>query len=475
MDPGVPQFGGGETGTVLHPIVLVAMLIAILLIFLLPRKYVVVPFLLSAFLIPLGQEVYFGGNHWFVYRIVIVVGLLRLLLGALGSEESTVAGGFNSIDGAFLGCVLVQASCVVIRFKGVAVVNQIAFLLDFLGAYFLLRWLIRDSEDIHRVIKCFAFLAAVLGLAMLWEHFTLRNAFGFLGGVAAVPEVRDGQVRSQGAFQHSLTAGAVGASLVPLFLILWKKGKSQLMAAAGLVGCTLMTLTSNSSTPPLAYAGGLFAVCLWPIRKNMRALRWAIVLGLLALSVVMKAPVWFIIAHIDLTGSSGGYHRAELIDQFIRHFSDWWLVGANDMWNWGFDMGDVQNQFVLVGETGGLIAFLLFLAVVSRCFRRVGYSRKFAESRAEEWGLWFFGAALFANCVGFFGVNYFDQSKVSWFALLAMISAVTAPFLKAHPLKQNAETELSGPHFAYPSPSPSTVATKNMSYQRSRDLKCRMP
>jgi len=36
---------------------------------------------------------------------------------------------------------------------------------------------------------------------------------------------------------------------------------------------------------------------------------------------------------------------------------------------------------------------------------------------------------LFSNLVAFFGVNYFDQTKVSWFVLLAMISAATAPIL----------------------------------------------
>ena len=40
------------------------------------------------------------------------------------------------------------------------------------------------------------------------------------------------------------------------------------------------------------------------------------------------------------------------------------------------------------------------------------------------------GSALFANVVAFFGVNYFDQSRIAWFALLAMVSACTTPVLK---------------------------------------------
>jgi hypothetical protein len=35
------------------------------------------------------------------------------------------------------------------------------------------------------------------------------------------------------------------------------------------------------------------------------------------------------------------------------------------------------------------------------------------------------GASLFANVVAFFGISYFDQTIVAWYALLAMIYAAT--------------------------------------------------
>lgn len=467
----IPEFGGGASQTIIHPIVMVGMAVAVVLILTLPRKKIIVPFLFSFFLIPLGQQIYLGGVHWFVSRIIILFGLMRLIIEAASSSESTLSGGFNSIDGAFLGVVLTEASCVLIRSGSAGLVNQIGFILDFVGAYFLLRWMIRDNEDILRAIKCFAFLAGVLGIAMVYEQYTMRNIFGYLGGQRLVPEVRDGRIRSQGVFLHTLTAGTCGATLLSLVVILWKKGSSKLLAAFGFVGCTLMTITSNSSTPLLAYAAGVFAICMWSLRKKMRIIRYGIVFGLIGLNAVMKAPVWFVIMHIDLTGSSGGYHRAELIDQFIRHFFDWWLIGTLDTANWGYDIWDAQNQFVQIGETGGLIAFILFVAIVSLCFRRIGHTRKFAESPGEEWTLWLLGCALFANCVGFFGVNYFDQSRVSWFTLLAMICAATAPILKLHPLRKEIPTLSLQRSLQIPQPagSPILPATRNLSAKGSRN------
>ena len=67
---------------------------------------------------------------------------------------------------------------------------------------------------------------------------------------------------------------------------------------------------------------------------------------LVGLHLVMHGPVWSIIEHIDLTGSSSSYHRYMLIDNLIRHFRDWWLLGTTDNPNWGFDMWDTSNQYV---------------------------------------------------------------------------------------------------------------------------------
>jgi hypothetical protein len=264
---------------------------------------------------------------------------------------------------------------------------------------------------------------------MVYEQMKMVNIFGLLGGVNAVPEVREGKIRSQAVFQHSLTAGTFAATAIPLFFLLWKNGKAKTLAVVGITAATVMTVTTQTSTSLLTYAAGIVAVLLWPIRKKMKMVRTGLVAGLVALHLVMKAPVWFLIARIDLTGSSSSYHRAELIDQFINHFSSWWLIGTKDAATWGWDMWDAQNMYVSVGEAGGLAAFIGYILVISGCFSRLGIARKHAKDKKQEWFIWLLGSALFANVVAFFGVNYFDQSRIAWFALVSMICACTAPLL----------------------------------------------
>jgi hypothetical protein len=157
----------------------------------------------------------------------------------------------------------------------------------------------------------------------------------------------------------------------------------------------------------------------------MRTLRWGLVLTVLGLALVMKAPVWFIIARIDFIGGHG-WDRAALIDAAIRHFSDWWLLGTKTNASWGEDTWDACNQFVYEATSGGFATFVVFVAILSRAFGMIGKARKRVERRHwEEWFFWCLGAALFAHVMGFWGVDYFDTIRDWWYIFLAIIPAAT--------------------------------------------------
>jgi hypothetical protein len=158
-------------------------------------------------------------------------------------------------------------------------------------------------------------------------------------------------------------------------------------------------------------------------------IRWGILVALLFLSLVMKAPVWFLLARVDLVGGSSSYHRAMLMDQTIRHFGDWWLLGARNNQEWGWDMWDIQNEFIVQAFAGGLLALVLFIALVSKTLGRIGRARKAAESRRQAWSLWLLGALMLSHVFAFFGADYFDQSRFWWYASLAIVSAATGPAL----------------------------------------------
>src|ERR1700730_2405619 len=418
MQPENLRFGGGASETILHPIVLIAMLVAIALIFLLPRKYVILPVLSATFLIPLGQEILVGGLHFFVFRIIVLNVAVRMLGSMLSSPEGAFGNRLGRLDFVFLCSAFfrVLAGVLVFSFNTGALVYQAGFLLDAVGGFFVVRYLIRDDEDIFRTVRAFAAISIIIAGCMVFEKMHRLDLFGLLGGVRALPEVRGGSVRSPGTFEHDVLAGTFGATRFAFFFLLWKSGKSRLFGIAGMIAATVIVLTSSSSTPILAYGAALIAICAWPLRAAMRQVRWGIVAGLVALHLVMKAPVWFAIQHIDIVGGSSGYHRAMLINDFIMHFRDWWLMGTTENARWGFNMWDLCNQYVYEGQLGGLASFICFLALICICFSRIGTARKAVEGDGnKEWYFWLFGCAMFSHVVAFFGVSYFDQTRFSWF------------------------------------------------------------
>ncbi len=438
MSPENFKFGGGAAQTMLHPLVLVAMILVIVLFFTLRRKHLITPFLLIAFLTPIGQQLVVGGVHLFVLRAVILAGLIRMLITKQPPGISRIAGGFDNFDKLFVAWALLHSMAFILLYMQMgAVVNQGGYLCNCLGAFFLMRFLIRDGEDVERTVRVFALIAVVVAAGMLTEHFRNLNVFGLLGGLRVVPELRDGHVRAQGPFEHPLLAGAFGAIVLPLFFLLWRNRRYRNTALIGIASATVIVLLTSTSTSLMAYVAGIGGACMWALRKQMRVVRWGIVGMLVALSFVMKAPVWFLIGHIDLTGASSADQRAHLVDLFIRHIGDWWLFGTNANLKWGWDMWDTANQYVEEGYGGGLAAFLCFLGLIAVGFRRVGLARKRVQGSSQDWYFWLLGAALFANVVAFFGISYHDQTQIAWYALLAMISATTIPTRHAKLLQQS--------------------------------------
>jgi hypothetical protein len=303
-----------------------------------------------------------------------------------------------------------------------ALVRSLGNLLDGLGAYFILRFLIRDDSDILRVIKILAVIAVILAICMTNEQLTHRNVFGLLGGTPVDVPMRDGDARAMGSFEVYITAGVFGATLIPLFVWLLSDASARLFGVLGIVAATVITITSRSSTPLLAYAAGIAGLCMWTFRKRMRMFRWAVVLILVGLHLCMKAPVWALIARIDVTGSSSGFHRYMLVDQCIRHFSEWWLIGVKNYDNWGYDMWDLSNQYVQYALTGGLATLSAFILLLSRSFGRLGGARRIVEGdRKREWSFWCLCAALLSHVFAYLGISYFDQMQAAWYTLLAII------------------------------------------------------
>ena len=428
------------------------------------RDRAIIPFAVVACTIPVAQRVVIADLDFTMLRILILCGWVRILITREIQEVK-----FGRIDRMLAYWLTAGLIVQVLRDQTMgAFVYRAGYIFDAAGAYFLFRSLLRSPKDVEVAIRGFVPIAILSAGFMLVENQTGRNMFSVFGGVPEITFVRDGRLRCQGAFSHPIMAGAFGASLFPLFLALLigsRRGRPWL--AAGLVSSVIMTGTSASSGPAMAFLGGFAAICMWPLRSRMQQFRWALSAVLIFLHFAGNMPLWHLIHRVGTIIGGTGYHRYRLIDAFVNNFSEWVLLGSRNMAYWGWGLQDITNQFVLEGVNGGLLGLTCFVLLLARLYGGAGLATRFALTRAPlprptrqlraylSWGL---GATLTVHMVAFISVSYFGQVLTLFFMALTMIACMnewaTQPMRSHGPARGTAKERAPLPGASSPSATP---------------------
>lgn len=402
-------------------------LIFTLLVFCLERRKAAVALIAAVCYMTEGYPLDFAGFHFTAIRFVLLAGLVRVAIrGELGRLR------LNTIDRSLITFASAVLIISVLRVGTISeLVYQTGCLYNVILAYFVFRCFLRDERDYQEVLVKLALAIVPLALLLFLESRTGRDLFATLGAVSEFSMVRDGQLRAEGPFRSPITAGSFGATFAVLYASLLLARIRTGPALLGLVNSVLIVVSSHSSGPLLGFGIGLASLACWYVRRQTGKIRWGIVAGLLGLQLVMKAPVWFLIGRISDVVGGGGYHRAYLIDQFVKHFDSWWLLGTSDTHGWVatelvFGGTDLTNKFVSDGVNAGLVGLILSIVLVVRCFRRIGLAmkanRKLGPQAVKP--LWGIGSTLVATIAIFFSVTYFDQTYVIWYFLLACIAGL---------------------------------------------------
>lgn len=418
-------FGGTEFAnqTLVNPVGLAAVGLAGGLLLLVPRRWAILPLIALASFVSMAQRVVVFNLDFNFIRILVLFGIARLLV-----RGETEGFRWRPMDKAVIAWAVVAALVCSIREASMdALVNRMGFSFDALGLYLMCRCLIRDWDDLRAIIVSFAVVSVPVAFAFYVENSTGRNAFAFFGGVPEITAMREGRMRCQGAFAHPIVAGCFWAAVLPLMIAAWwSSGMTRVAGIVGAVATCVIVAYTASSTPVGAAGMAVFAMLMFFARHNMRQVRWALAITLILLHMVMKKPVWHLLARIDLVGGSTGYHRYALIDAFVNNFSKWWLKGTDDTYNWtAFGLFDITNQFVLEGIRGGLVSLVLFIVVLTYGFSYVGRTwRRVAKDQSRLVLAWSLGAVLYVHIVNFFGISYFGQINVVWYMSLAAIASL---------------------------------------------------
>jgi hypothetical protein len=382
-------------------------------------------------LMPLGQELVVFGLHFYLFRILLLVGVLRVLL-KLDARQLVM----TRTDKIFVWWVVVSIVFGTLAKPSMELfVNRLGDAYNAFGCYFLMRCLLVDFEDLLTSVRTLAWLTLPVAALMLVEKTTGHNYFSVFGGVPEITVIRDDHLRCQAAFRHPILAGTFGATQIPFFIALWfYRPRYRLVALAAAASSLVIVVAASSSGALMALMASVGGMALWKWKAHMRFVRWGAVAAVLIMAMVMNAPVWYLFDRLSSVTGGTGWFRSFLIDQTISHFNEWWLFGTTYTAHWAPagevlpgdpNMMDITNHYIVQGVSGGLLKLVLFLAIIVVSFKTVG--RWFKSENADSTGgilVWAAGVSLFSHCLSFVSTTYFDQIVVVWYWLLAMIASI---------------------------------------------------
>ncbi len=406
--------------TTVHPVglaVVIALAIATLLI---PRRWAFAPLVLLSCFLPVAQRVVIFNFDFDFPRLLIVAAMLRFLIRGEFKKLD-----WNSIDKCFLWFAVISFFAFIwVHGDSISLTRRLGWMLDVVGFYFVFRLVFMRSVDVKDVVLVLAIASIPVAIVFAVEYSTHRNLFSVFGSVPPVTWIRGGRLRCQGPFVHPIIAGCFWGSLVPVFASLWFcGGRWRMWSLVSVSSAMVIVLATNSSTSIMAVIFGAIALLAFPLRNSMRVVCWTALLLAIALHAVMKAPVWHLLARATVFDASTGWHRYFVIDQAIRHFGDWFLVGIPDTNSWG--VWDITNGYVWVAIEGGFFALAMFMGMIWKSYRRVGDEcRRFGKDPVGSHMAWSLGCTLFVHCTNFLGVSYFGQARMLWYLTIALIASM---------------------------------------------------
>lgn len=386
-----------------------------LFVLLTPRRFLLVPFIMVTCMVPMNQRIVLLGLDFTLLRILVLFGFFRVFLKG---EQKDIQ--WNSFDKLLILWVLFSSVALIIQQMSItSIINRMGFMFDILGMYWLFRQGIHDWREVGQTVNVLAFFAIMSAPLILMEKLQIFNFYDIFGPTQG--QFHRGRFRAAGPFPHYIMMGCFWASLLPFFYARIKRGAKKPFYWAAILASLVSVYCSASSTPVFTVIAIIIFWKLYNYRHHGKSIFWLTIALLTALHLAMKAPVWHLIARIDIFGGSTGWHRYHLFDQFINRIAEWFLIGTKSTGHWGYGLEDVTNQFVLEGVRGGIVPLTLFILLVYRAVKIPGALSLANLPDDARWMSWGICVAMLGHFVTFWGVSYFGQMNMLLYFVFAMV------------------------------------------------------
>lgn len=404
-----------------------------------PRRWAALAMMAGVLYLTQGQHLNLGA-HIYPMRLLGLIGFMRVM----GRGEFSPAR-MNAVDKALVFAYAYAALVFLARsavgygtdasVAQVSNMDKIGGLLDAIFCFFSFRGMIASYDDFIWFIQRFSIVLIPYVALVFIERTTGQNPLAIVGGLSNL-WVDGDRLRCRGSFRHPSLLGSLGASFLPIYIGLALTRNNKLYGWLGMVLCIAIVVLSESGGPANFAAVGILGWLMWGIRKHMGLVRRAILALLVALALVMKAPIWYLPDRLSAITGGDGWHRSFLMNQAFTNIDQWWLAGMPlDLtigWFPYLAMGgaDITNLYIAFGLDAGIVGIALFIRLLARAFGGLGQAMAALRPGAREphdaeFMLWGLGAMLAGHLSNWIAITYFDQISVVWFMQIAVISGIS--------------------------------------------------
>lgn len=388
------------------------------------KEHIVVPLIIAMCFLPADIPVKIGVFHIYAIRAVALFGLLRLVF-----KGEYQPGEYNKIDKLFFLYNIIGSIAYVVASQDVtqAIINRCGVFVDTIILYIVIRSSIESKSTLHLIIKLFAVCVILLLPFALFEFFSSKNLFSFIGREAI--SMRDGEIRAATTFSHAILFGTFSAAISALFWAEYKITREKKFLFAFLC-CAFFVYASSSSGPVITLACVIFFLFFYIWKTKGKLLAWGVFSALLFIHLVREKTIWhFLYVRVSIKDSSTGHHRYLLTEAAVRDFFDWWILGYGDVgpqWHTKYwphmeaPFTDVTNQYLLEGVRGGFLTMCLFIMLCYHTLRTLGGHSMNEENLQDQWLWWGFAVMMIANCISFLSVAFFGQITMLLYLTIAV-------------------------------------------------------
>jgi len=160
----------------MNSIAIVFILVNVIALLVLPRRWAAIPLLAGASMMTLGQGIELGPFHFTVIRMLAAIGLVRVVI-----RREHFVGQMNGIDWLMIiWAIWALVSSYFHKNPNDALIFRFGLVYNTCGIYFLLRVFCQSFDDVVRLCSIIAILLVPIVVEMFYEHVAFHNLFSFL-------------------------------------------------------------------------------------------------------------------------------------------------------------------------------------------------------------------------------------------------------------------------------------------------------